>query len=80
MASLRKRRGNWYGRIRWSSNGKRYEKNIPFHTQSKSTAVERLMEIRKVESYIREGMEFSFPWKREFHPFPNVAFYFTNLH
>ena len=50
MASLRKRRGNWYGRIRWSSNGKRYEKNIPFHTQSKSTAVERLMEIRKVES------------------------------
>ena len=62
MASLRKRRGNWYGRIRWSSNGKRYEKNIPFYTQSKSTAVERLMEIRKVESYIREGMEFSFPW------------------
>ena len=62
MASLRKRRGNWYGRIRGVKHGKRFETNIPLNTQSKVTAMERFMEVRKVERHIKEGMNFTFPW------------------
>ena len=62
MASLRKRRGNWYGRIRGAKHGKRFETNIPLNTQSKVTAMERFMEVRKVERHIKEGMNFTFPW------------------
>ena len=62
MAFLRKRRETWYARIRWYNGPKRVEKQVPLRTKSKVTARERLAVISKVESDIKQGMEFSFPW------------------
>ena len=62
MASLKKPRKTWYARIRWYNGSKRVEKQIPLRTKSKVTARERLAVINKVESDIKQGMEFSFPW------------------
>ena len=64
MASLRKRRGQWYARVLWYKDGapKQTEKGVPLRTSSKVTARERIAEVNKVEDDIKQGMEFSFPW------------------
>ena len=63
MATLKKRRGMWYARKQWrDENGTRKEKQIPLRTQSKVTAIQRLSEIKKVESDMVDGLSFSFPW------------------
>ena len=63
MATLKKRRGNWYARIQWrDENGSMKEKQIPLRTQSKVTARERLSEVVKVKADIRDGLSFAFPW------------------
>ena len=62
MASLRKRRGTGMEESDGQVMVNVMKKISHFIRNQKSTAVERLMEIRKVKSYIREGMEFSFPW------------------
>ena len=67
MASLRKRRGNWYARVLWikSNSERQTEKQIPLRTNSKVTAYERLAEVKKVENDIKAGLEFSLPWLSE---------------
>ncbi|MBT6941647.1 MAG: hypothetical protein HN999_00395, partial [Candidatus Marinimicrobia bacterium] len=63
MATLKKRRGMWYARKQWrDENGTRKEKQIPLRTKSKVTAIQRLFEIKKVESDMVDGLSFSFPW------------------
>ena len=62
MATLKNRRGVWYVRIQWWLNKQRKEKQIPLRTKSKVTARERLAVVNKVESDIKDGMSFSFPW------------------
>jgi len=62
MAGLIKRRETWYARIRWYDNSKRVEKQIPLRTKTKVIARERLAMVNKVESDIKGGMEFTFPW------------------
>jgi len=63
MATLKPRRERWYARIIWYlSNGKQKEKQVPLRTSSKGLAEERLVLVNKVESEIKNGMEFSFPW------------------
>ena len=63
MARLKPRRGRWYARIIWYlSNGKQKEKQVPLRTSSEGLAEERLVLVNKVESKIKNGMEFSFPW------------------
>ena len=63
MATLKKRRGMWYARKQWKDeNGTRKEKQIPLRTKSKVTAIQRLFEIKKVESDMVDGLSFSFPW------------------
>ena len=53
----------WYARVRWYDNNNiRHEKQIPLRTKSKVTARERLAVVNKVESDIKDGMSFSFPW------------------
>ena len=66
MATLKKRRGNWYARVQWrDKNGGMKEKQIPLRTQSKVTARERLSEVAKVRYDIRDGLSFSFPWMND---------------
>ena len=63
MATLKKRRGMWYARKQWrDENGTKKEKQIPLRTKSKVTAIQRLSEIKKVESDMVDGLSFSFPW------------------
>ena len=64
MASIIKRRNNWYARVKWYPSGAKWQKikEIPLKTKSKVTARERLAEVNKVEIDIKQGMEFSFPW------------------
>ena len=62
MASLKNRRGSWYGRVLWYEKEKKKEKQIPLRTSSKVTAYERIAEVNKVEDDIKKGMDFSFPW------------------
>ena len=63
MATLRKRRDNWYARVQWrDKNGTMKEKQIPLRTHSKVTAHARLSSVVNVESDIKDGMSFTFPW------------------
>ena len=65
MANLKLRRGSWYARVRMVVDGKKTEKQIPLKTSSKVTARERITEVNKVETDIKQGMGFSFPWLSE---------------
>lgn len=67
MATLKKRRAKYYARIRIWANDIRKEKEIqiPLKTKSKVTALERLYEVNKVESDIKNGISFTFPWESE---------------
>ena len=62
MATLKNRRGNWYARVLWYLDGRKKERQVPLRTGSKVTARERLSEVNKVESDIKDGMNFTFPW------------------
>ena len=64
MATLKKRRGKWYARVQWYKQGSttQTERQIPLRTESKVTARERLMLVNQVESDIKSGMNFKFPW------------------
>ena len=64
MATLKNRRGLWYARVREGRNGKN-ERQIPLKTKSKVVARERLAEVNKVESDIKSGIDFDFPWQSE---------------
>ena len=67
MATLRKRRGVWYARILWYKKGhqNQTEKQVPLRTKSKVSARERLAIVNKVESDIKAGIGFTFPWLGE---------------
>ena len=62
MAILKQRRGKWYARVQWYNANVKKEKQVPLKTMSKVTARQRLADVTKVESDIRAGMEFTFPW------------------
>ncbi|SVC86332.1 uncharacterized protein METZ01_LOCUS339186, partial [marine metagenome] len=64
MATLKKRRKLWYARVRWYEKNNPYQKEklIPLRTESKVEAMERLSEVKKVDSDIKNGMAFAFPW------------------
>ena len=67
MASIIKRRNNWYARVKWYPSGAKWQKikEIPLRTSSKVTARERLAEVNKVQTDIKEGIDFTFPWMSE---------------
>ncbi len=53
----------WYAIKQWrDNNGIKREKQIPLRTKSKVTARLRLSEVKKVESDLKDGISFSFPW------------------
>ena len=63
MATLKKRRGNWYARVQWrNTNYKMREIQIPLRTESKAIAISRLFMVDKVETDIKAGISFTFPW------------------
>ena len=63
MATLKKRRGNWYARVQWrNTNYKMRETQIPLRTESKVIAISRLSMVNKVETDIKTGINFTFPW------------------
>jgi len=66
MASIKKRRGQYYSRVQWYSDlNKRMEKQIPLKTNKKSEAVVRNNAVEKVEDLIKLGENCSFPWMNE---------------
>ena len=64
MATLKNRRGVWYARVQWYKKGhhNQTEKQVPLRINSKVSARERLAIVNKVESDIKAGIDFSFPW------------------
>ncbi|SVD86448.1 uncharacterized protein METZ01_LOCUS439302, partial [marine metagenome] len=67
MATLKKRRGQWYARVLWYDNtGKQKEKQVPLKTESKVVARKRESQIAKHREEIIElyynGESYSFPW------------------
>ena len=63
MASLKKRRGVWYARVRWYDDHQReVEKQITLKTDQITTAKMRLAEVSNVEDTIKLGLEYSFAW------------------
>ena len=63
MASLKKRRGVWYARVRWYDGHQReVEKQITLKTDQITTAKMRLAEVNNVEDTIKLGLEYSFAW------------------
>lgn len=66
MASIKKRRGKYYSRVRWYiDTHKEIEKQIPLNTDLKSEAVIRNHEVEKVEDLIKQGENWQFPWMDE---------------
>ena len=66
MAKLKPRRGMFYARIRWYDDNKReVEKQVQLKTNSKVVARERLAIVEKVESDIKAGISFTFPWQND---------------
>ena len=66
MATLKKRRGLWYARVRWYKDTIHKERQVPLRTESKVTARLRLAEVNKKEDEIIElhyrGENYDFPW------------------
>ena len=63
MATLKKRRGVWYARVRWYDGHQReVEKQITLKTDHITTAKMRLAEVNHVEDTIKLGLEYSFAW------------------
>lgn len=62
MAGLRKLRGKYYARVHSAKNGKNNEKLVPLRTDSKVEARVRLQQVVKLESDIKEGIGYTFPW------------------
>jgi len=63
MATLKKRRGVWYARVRWYDGHQReVEKQITLKTDHITTAKMRLAEVNNVEDTIKLGLEYSFAW------------------
>ena len=52
-------------KTRWTKNGTKGETLTPLRTSLKVTAHERIVEVNKVESDIKAGMKFKFPWLNE---------------
>ena len=65
MASLLKRRGVWYSRVRWSELSKRVERQIPLRTNDKTVAHKRNREVSRYEKDISKGIDFNFSWMHE---------------
>ena len=64
MASNQKKKGSWYSvvSITDKETKSRKRKWIPLITTNKTEAHKRKAKIEKVESDIRNGIEFTFPW------------------
>ena len=62
MASLIKRREHWYARVKWRTSESKWQKikEVPLKTKAKVVARERLVEVNKVESDIKDGINFDF--------------------
>ena len=67
MASLQSKKKNWYAVVS-ITNKETKERNrewISLDTKDKTKARKRIAKVEKVESDIRDGMQFSFPWLNE---------------
>ncbi|MGY8788397.1 MAG: tyrosine-type recombinase/integrase, partial [Fidelibacterota bacterium] len=66
MATLKKRGAMWYARVQWrDENGQKKDKQISLRTKLKVHARERLTSVSKVQTDIKEGLSFSFPWMND---------------
>lgn len=65
MAGLRKLRNKWYARVRKWDGIKQVEKLIPLKISNRIEAIERLLQVNRLEKDIKKGIDFSFPWMNE---------------
>ncbi len=65
MASLKQRRNKYYARVRKWDGIQQIEKQIPLKTSNRIEAIERLIQVNRLEKDIKEGIDFSFPWMNE---------------
>mgnify|MGYP001093637315 CR=1 FL=1 len=67
MASLKKRKGKWYSRIRWTDDlGRRRENQVPLRTDNKTVAHKRNRVVSKLQQeMIDDGSDFEFSWLKE---------------
>lgn len=65
MAGLRKQRNKYYARVRKWDGIKQVEKLIPLKTSNRIEAIERLLQVNRLEKDIKQGIDFSFPWMNE---------------
>ena len=62
MATLRKIKGNYYARVRWSINHKQYERIYPLLAEDDGQADLRLGEVEEKEHLIKQEIEIAFWW------------------
>ena len=62
MATLRKIKGNYYARVRWSINYKQQERIYPLLAEDDGQADLRLGEVEEKEHLIKQEIEIAFWW------------------
>lgn len=65
MAGIKKLRNKYYARVRKWDGVKQVEKLIPLKTSNRIEAIERLLQVNRLEKDIKKGIDFSFPWMNE---------------
>lgn len=65
MAGLKKLRNKYYARVRKWDGIKQVEKLIPLKTSNRTEALERRLQVNRLEKDIKQGIDFSFPWMNE---------------
>jgi len=65
MAGLKILRNKYYARVRKWDGVKQVEKLIPLKTSNRIEAIERLLQVNRIEKDIKQGIDFSFPWMNE---------------
>ncbi len=65
MAGLKILRNKYYARVRKWDGIKQVEKLIPLKTSNRTEALERRLQVNRLEKDIKQGIDFSFAWMNE---------------
>lgn len=65
MAGLRLLKGKYYARVHMPQGVRPRERKIPLKTDQEREAVIRLAEVDRVETYLKQGEDWDFPWMND---------------
>lgn len=65
MAGIKILRNKYYARVRKWDGIKQVEKLIPLKTSNRTEALERRLQVNRLEKDIKQGIDFSFAWMNE---------------